>query len=583
MDLFLLRAVVGETASRLLEQELQRVAYLGRKRYLLRFATPRRDNLLISVRPDLPRMHLLGPEAGRQRESPADPFAAVLDAEIGGAVLRGIEQRDWDRVVTLRFTVPSGAGEARERRLVVELLGRSANLYCLDGTGSILAHARSLKSAFRAPLTGARYEGPPGRDDYEGIPAGGRALPAIRERFPDPASFLEPLSPVLAGEIRDAAAGDAEGAWRGLEAILEAAAGGAWAPSIYSRKPLCEMREGDAVGRHDLVVSALPLESKAGGGRYHASACASPSRATAEGLGLVERLRDFLADRAHHEALAAGEIRRLRTLIGKLERDRDRARECDRDRERAEALLAGLSSARVEDDAAIVPDPYDTAGGMLRVPIDRAQSLQDNAGALFARYKKGKRGFAIISRRLDAARERLSAWRTLAERARAVSGSDDLDSIREEMARLGLVHAPRTAKPGRPSSKKEKPARVRRHSTREGFDILVGKSGDENDTLTFRVASPWDFWLHAAGQPGAHVIVRNPRRLKKLPQETLRAAAGIAAFYSGARSETKAEVHYTQRKHVHKRKGMPSGQVIVRRFQSIQVAPRLPASSVEDL
>ena len=127
------------------------------------------------------------------------------------------------------------------------------------------------------------------------------------------------------------------------------------------------------------------------------------------------------------------------------------------------------------------------------------------------------------------------------------------------------------------------PARVRRHATREGFDILVGKSGEENDTLTFRVASPWDFWMHAAGYPGAHVIVRNPQRLKKIPEATLRTAASIAAYYSGARSDTRVEVHYTQRKHVHRRKGTPSGQVLIRRFQSIQVAPRLPTSGVEDL
>jgi len=79
------------------------------------------------------------------------------------------------------------------------------------------------------------------------------------------------------------------------------------------------------------------------------------------------------------------------------------------------------------------------------------------------------------------------------------------------------------------------------------------------------------------------VVVRNPQRLKSLPEATLRTAAEIAAFYSGARQEGKAEVHYTQRKHVHKRKGMPSGQVLLRRFRSVQVAPRLPGSSAEEI
>jgi predicted ribosome quality control (RQC) complex YloA/Tae2 family protein len=124
---------------------------------------------------------------------------------------------------------------------------------------------------------------------------------------------------------------------------------------------------------------------------------------------------------------------------------------------------------------------------------------------------------------------------------------------------------------------------VRRHTTADGFVIMVGRSGAENDTLTFKVASPEDFWLHAAGSPGAHVVVRNPARVRLLPERTLRAAAGIAAHYSGSRGEGKVEVHYTQRKHVHKRKGMPPGQVLVRKFQSIRVAPHLPEPMAEDV
>ena len=78
-------------------------------------------------------------------------------------------------------------------------------------------------------------------------------------------------------------------------------------------------------------------------------------------------------------------------------------------------------------------------------------------------------------------------------------------------------------------------------------------------------------------------MVRNPQRLGALPEATLRAAAEIAAYYSGARADSKVEVHYTQRKHVHKRKGMPKGQVLVRRFRTVQVAPRLPIPAAEDV
>ena len=79
------------------------------------------------------------------------------------------------------------------------------------------------------------------------------------------------------------------------------------------------------------------------------------------------------------------------------------------------------------------------------------------------------------------------------------------------------------------------------------------------------------------------MIVRNPGRLKALPERTLKIAADIAAYHSGARREARVDVHYTQRKHVHKKKGMPGGQVLLRRFRTIQATPRLPSSSVEDV
>ena len=52
MDFFLLDAVATEAAARLIEQEVLRVSCLGLNRYLLRFATRDRANLLISVRAD---------------------------------------------------------------------------------------------------------------------------------------------------------------------------------------------------------------------------------------------------------------------------------------------------------------------------------------------------------------------------------------------------------------------------------------------------------------------------------------------------------------------------------------------------
>jgi predicted ribosome quality control (RQC) complex YloA/Tae2 family protein len=591
MDQFLLQAVVFEAADRLLEQEVLRVSHLGRLRYLIRFATAARDNLLISVRPDLPRLHLVIREK-RVREEPPDRFAACLDQAIGGSVLASIEKRPWDRIVEMRFRAPRGGeDQAGWRRLVVELVGRSANVLLLDGDGTILGHCRDLRSELRAPGVGAAYRPPPGREEYEDIPLSPDAVPLIRRRFGDPGAFLGRVSPLIEREMRWAAAAGASGDTEegrarqdeALAAILATARDGTWSPTVHAIRPLEELGEGDVLGRDAVVVAPLRLGSVATGATAVAILYASPSEAAEAGFGLLERLRDLRGLLDHHRSLVRKEIDRLQALAGKLEGELQKARDCERYRRLGEGLLAGLRAARVEGKTASVPDPRDPDGPPLAVPIDPGLSLQDNAQALFGRYKKAKRGLATIEARLEAARQRLREWSDLLAPSEAARTGEDLDRLREAMGRLGLVHAPRPRRDAAPPRPRESPARVRRHTSPDGLDILVGKSGAENDTLTFRVASPWDFWLHAAERPGAHVVVRNPRRLKSIPEPTLRLAAEIAAFYSGARREGKVDVHYTQRKHVHKRRGAPAGQVLLRRFRTIQVTPRLPVPSAQDV
>ena len=580
MDQFLLHAVVSEAARRLLEHEVLRVASLGRTRYLVRFASPGRDALLLSVRPDLPRVHLFG--ARHVREEPPDPFAAWLDQELAGAVLVSLLKHPWDRVVEMRFRLPTREDGAGERGLVVELLGRSSNLIALDRQGVIRARCRDLRSEFRAPAIGTRYEPPPGRGAFTDVPPGPEAIDLVRERFGGARAFLEKVSPLFA---RDLAGAGLEGAAADerLAALLEAVRSGAWSPVVYSIRPLSEMSEGEIPPRDGLLVSPLPLLAPGSGVPLVATPFRSASEAAETCFGLLERLRDFKDLRDHHETLVRREIGRLETLCGKLAQELGKARSSDAHRLHGEALLAGLSMARVRGGTAFVPDPYDASQEPLAIPIDPAVPLAENARRLFERYKKGKRGAVTIERRLGAARARLQEWRALEGHASAARDPADLDRLRDSMARLGLVHAARPAKPAPGARDRQEPAHVRSYTSPEGLAILVGRSGPENDTLTFKVASPWDFWLHAADRPGAHVIVRNPQRLKSLPERTLRTAAEIAAYHSGARQETRIDVHYTQRKHVHKRKGMPGGQVLLRRFRTLQVSPRLPTPSVEDV
>ncbi len=108
----------------------------------------------------------------------------------------------------------------------------------------------------------------------------------------------------------------------------------------------------------------------------------------------------------------------------------------------------------------------------------------------------------------------------------------------------------------------------------EGFELLVGRGDRENDELTFRVAEPRDFWLHVAGTPGSHVVVRNPEGLAALPRPVLERAAELAAWHSKSRAARKVEVHVCRVADVSKQRGQPPGEVTLRKWSSIRVQPR---------
>ena len=108
----------------------------------------------------------------------------------------------------------------------------------------------------------------------------------------------------------------------------------------------------------------------------------------------------------------------------------------------------------------------------------------------------------------------------------------------------------------------------------EGFEVLIGKGDVDNDRLTFKVAAPADWWLHVAGVPGSHVIIRNPDKLSDAPREVFERAAELAAFHSKARDGGKVEVHLCRVADVSKPRGFEPGKVILKSWKAIRVYPK---------
>jgi len=123
---------------------------------------------------------------------------------------------------------------------------------------------------------------------------------------------------------------------------------------------------------------------------------------------------------------------------------------------------------------------------------------------------------------------------------------------------------------------------ARRFLSPDGWVVLVGRTAEDNDVLTLRLAAPRDFWLHVGGESGSHVVVRNPQGVGRLPRDTLQFAAALAARYSKARRGGRVSVHVTTCAEVSKPRGLPPGKVTLRRFRTVRVNPeQAPAAEQE--
>lgn len=133
---------------------------------------------------------------------------------------------------------------------------------------------------------------------------------------------------------------------------------------------------------------------------------------------------------------------------------------------------------------------------------------------------------------------------------------EGLEGVSRMEELLRFTEEEKKQKPPSKESKSSSP--FREFTTASGLKIWVGKDGLKNEQLTFRFAKGSDFWLHAVGYPGAHVIIRGIKG-KELDEDSLLDAIELALRYSKAKDKGVSEVCFTQCKYVSrlKRKGSP--------------------------
>ena len=142
---------------------------------------------------------------------------------------------------------------------------------------------------------------------------------------------------------------------------------------------------------------------------------------------------------------------------------------------------------------------------------------------------------------------------------------EDLVQVKEELTDAGYIRRKYTGKKVKITS------RPFHYRTPDGYDIYVGKNNFQNDELTFKFASGNDWWFHAKGAPGSHVIVKYQG--EEMPDSVYEDAARLAAYYSKNRDSDKVEVDYVEKKQVKKPGGAKPGFVVYYTNYSMVIEP----------
>jgi predicted ribosome quality control (RQC) complex YloA/Tae2 family protein len=211
-------------------------------------------------------------------------------------------------------------------------------------------------------------------------------------------------------------------------------------------------------------------------------------------------------------------------------------------------------------------------GTRVEVPLDARLSLSQNAQKYFQKAKRSKSAGVEARKRLERLSGRCERAASLLATLSVVEDPEALTSFLKEhasaMEEFGI---------GEKGEPREAPL-FRVFTVDGGFEVLAGKSSENNDLLTLRHAKPNDLWFHARGSSGSHVILRINSAPGTPGKRAKEQAAAIAAYYSKMKTARLVPVAMTERKYVRKPRGAKPGSVAIEREQVIFAVPRLPSA-----
>lgn len=532
--------------------------------------------LLVSASASLPLVYFT--ETNKPSPMTAPNFCMLLRKHIGTGRIIEVSQPGLERIIQMKIEHLDEMGDLCRKLVIVELMGKHSNIIFCKEDGTILdsiKHISAQVSSVREVLPGRPYFIPQTVEKADPLTIGEDAFKALIHGTPAPiqkALYLKltGISPVIGEELCHLASIDPDHSANELtEAEL-----------VHLYRTFSYMMEDVANGRFHPVIlyhrgipaefSALPLTCF-DGGDYEAKPMASIS----------ELLESYYAEK--------NVITRIRQKSVDLRKIVQTALE--RNYKKYDLQQKQLKDTEKRDKYKVYGEllntyGYELSGGEkelkclnyytneeIRIPLDPQLTAQENAQKHFDKYNKLKRTSEALTELTEETRREIDHLESISAALDIALKEEDLVQIKEELMEYGYIK-----KRNMGSKKPRITSKPFHYLSSDGFHIYVGKNNYQNEELTFKVANGSDWWFHAKGIPGSHVIVKTEG--KELSDRTFEEAGALAAYYSKGRLNEKVEIDYIQRKHVKKAAGGAPGFVIYHTNYSLMATPGILVQEV---
>lgn len=580
-----LNLLVRELQDTLLQGRVERVHQPEKQEVILVIRSSGRSlRLLLSSRVESARLHL----TSQERTNPPSPplFCQVLRKYLEGNRLIRIEQENLDRIVRLGFSRLGDSGEFQEVVLISEIMGKHSNLILVDaGTGLIIDGIRRYSHALsrhREVLPGRPYIPPPAQDRVHPLSLNEEQFVRLLLANPLEKPLEEVLFRTLAGmghtlgreviyragldpDLRLEFCGEYElhALFQSLQdSIIPLLRGGKPEPVIVLQ------------GKTMVDYAPLPLTHYRGLELVHCESINGMLDRYCTARSEINRLQQI---RNQLEAIVKQNIGRCSRKLGLQERDEAEARAALKYRLQGEMIFAHLHLIKPGAREVVLPNLYQPDASPLKIELDPSLSAAQNAQRLFRKYDKARDAIKFLEKQIKSTREEIQYLDSIETAIQQAENILDLQEIHDELEDAGYLR-PSGKKHRQGKGSKKMPPQVMRFTSRDGFQILVGKNNRQNDYLTMRLARDEDHWLHVKESAGAHVVVKS-KPGQEVPPSTLEEAAGLAAYFSVARLSSKVPVDCTKRKNVSKPAGARPGFVIYKNHETFYVTPKAPGEA----